>query len=310
MKCLVTGATGFIGSYLVEALHRSDWEVSALVRDIKKAQNLLPTNVRFIQGSVEENGACEKAISISQPDRIFHLAAQSYPQLAWKDPKTTFSINILGTLNLLEAVRHSGNQPTVVIAGSSAEYGTSSEGRPLSENNLLEPATLYGVSKLAAGATAGSYARRYAMRIIQVRPFFLIGPRKTGDVCSDLARGIVAIERGHSSTLRVGNLEITRDFLDINDGVDALMVIAEKGQAGEAYNICSGRGHRLRDVLDQLKSAAGIRIEEIIDPNLLRPIDEMVRIGDPSKLVTLGWQPHRSLNSTLISILDYWRGVP
>lgn len=307
MRCLVTGATGFIGSFLAQRLCESGCAVSALARDVARAGGLLPHAVRLLEGRVEDRDDCERAVAASEPDRVFHLAAQSYPVASWQDPQGTFSANALGTIHVLDAIRASGRDPSVVVACSSAEYAAPADGAPLPESGRLLPSSPYGVSKLAADFAAQLYADRYGMRIVRVRPFFLIGPRKTGDVCSDFARGLAAAERTGHPTLRVGNLEIVRDFLDIADGVRAFVLAAERGERGAVYNICSGRGYRLREVLDRLKAMAKVAVREEIDPSLLRPVDEPVKVGDPSRLMALGWRPERSIDDSLRDILAYWR---
>ena len=139
------------------------------------------------------------------------------------------------------------------------------------------------------------------------RPFFWIGPRKTGDVCSDFARRIAQAERSGDPVLRVGNLEVVRDFLDIDDGIRGLVCLAERGQAGDVYNICSGHGYRVGDILERLKARARIAIEDRADPALWRSIDERVRIGDPGKLKSLGWDATVSMDNALTRLLEYWR---
>jgi GDP-4-dehydro-6-deoxy-D-mannose reductase len=140
-----------------------------------------------------------------------------------------------------------------------------------------------------------------------VRPFFLIGPRKTGDVCSDWAKSVAEIERGFRSQLAVGNLEVVRDFLPVEDGVRALALVAERGRPGSAYNICSGEGWNLRDVLDLFVACARCSVSVRIDQNLLRPVDERVKIGDSTRLKELGWNLRGGVPDAVNRTLDYWR---
>lgn len=310
MRCLVTGASGFVGSFLVERLCGAGHDVWALVRDPARARQRLPPAAHLLEGAVEEREACSRAVGAAHPEQVYHLAAQSYPQVSWREPQRTVAVNLLGTLHVLEAIRGTCPEAVLVLAGSSAEYAADRDGRPLAETATLDPASPYGISKLAADLTGALYAQRYGARVVRVRPFFFIGPRKTDDVCSDFARGIVRCERTGDPRLRVGNLDIVRDFLDVRDGVEAMVLLAGQGQPGEAYNICRGEGFRLGDVLDRLVALSRARVRPEVDPALLRPVDEPVKVGDPARLMAMGWRPARSLDDSLRDMLDYWRQVP
>lgn len=307
MRCLVTGATGFIGSFLVEHLLGEGCETFALARQSEPARERLPAGVHVIEGAIEDAAACVRAIAESQPDRVYHLAAQSYPTLSWQDPVRTYRANLLGTVHILEAVRARRHRPDVVLACSSAEYALRSDGGAIREEDALGPSSPYGVSKLAADFTGALYAQRYGMRVMRVRPFFIIGPRKVGDVCCDFARRIVHAERAGDARMRVGDLAIVRDFLDVADAVKALTCVADCGTTEEAYNICSGRGRSIAEVLQTLKALAHAEIREETDPALIRPIDERVKIGDPARLLALGWRPAVAFEESLGRILAYWR---
>lgn len=295
MTTVITGAGGFIGQHLTRHLRARGEEVLALSRqdcDIRDADR--------VQGLLSE----------ARPKRIFHLAAQSLPGLSWTNPAETFRVNVEGTLNLLEAVRLAKIDPAIVAVCSSSEYALRRDGQPIKETDPMQPLSPYGVSKLAMDHCSRLYAVRYNLNILRVRPFFLIGPSKVGDVCSDLARRVVAVERGEASDVPVGQLDIVRDFLDIRDGIEAMELIAAKGDAGQDYNICAGYGYRIADVLDGYRKLARKPIFERVDPSLIRPIDEPVKVGDPAKLKALGWTARYDLGQSLSSILDYWRRRP
>jgi GDP-4-dehydro-6-deoxy-D-mannose reductase len=172
----------------------------------------------------------------------------------------------------------------------------------------MSPSSLYAVTKLTQDHMSRLYHEVKGLRVIRARPFFLVGPRKTGDVSSDFARGIVAVERGIRKELPVGNLDIVRDLLDVRDGAEAFWMIAERGRVGDVYNICSGSGCSIREILELFKSLAKVPVQSRVDPAKLRPIDELVKVGDPGKLMALGWAPRRSLGETIRDILEYWRG--
>jgi GDP-4-dehydro-6-deoxy-D-mannose reductase len=207
-------------------------------------------------------------------------------------------------------VRLANINPVIVVACSSSEYALSRDGRPIKETDTMQPLSPYAVSKLAMDHCAHLYAVRYKLNVLRVRPFFLIGPGKVGDVCSDLARRVVAVERGEAADVPVGQLDIVRDFLDIRDGIEAMELIAAKGECSQDYNICAGHGYRIAEVLDGYRKLARKPILERVDPSLLRPIDEPVKVGDPGKLKALGWTARYSLEESLAAILEYWRCRP
>jgi len=293
MTSVVTGASGFVGQYLAEYLRAHGEQVIAMGR---QACDILDANqVRSIINSIK-------------PTRIFHLAAQSLPGPSWNNPSETFRVNVEGTINLLEAVRSAAINPSIVVVCSSSEYAVSPDSSPIKETDLMNPSNPYAVSKLAVDHMARLYALRYGMNILRVRPFFLIGPGKVGDVCSDLARRVVAVERGDAVDVPVGRLDVIRDFVDVRDGVAALHSIAQKGVSGEDYNICSGCGHKIADILNYYKILGKVPIVERTDCSFMRPIDEHEKVGDPRKIKALGWAPIFTLEDSLSEILEYWRG--
>lgn len=278
-------------------------------RDRRSVEHLA-AEVSVLPCDMQDREQVNAAVATARPDRIFHLAAQSLPSASWNDAETTITVNLLGTLHLLEAVRTAGLSPTIVLAGSSAEYGPAAADEPsINEARAPQPDTPYGVSKMAATLLAQVYARRYGMKIVCVRPFFVIGPRKIGDVCSDFARGIVAIERGESGALKVGDLRPVRDFVDVRDAVEALWLLSERGASGEVYNLSSGRGHAVGEVMETLIALSERSIPVEQDASRIRAIDAPAMVGDSAKLQALGWTPHLTLRESLIDILDYWRSA-
>ena len=306
MKAFLTGASGFIGSHLVDHLLARGDSVITLQRKPAASR----TGLRTIEGDVLDSELLKRVIAENKPNEIYHLAAQSLPNVSWEQPALTHRINVDGTLNVLEAVRAANYSPAIVFASSSSIYAASD--LPICEDDLCRPSSPYGISKLAADHLCRLYVARHGLRVMCARPFFLIGARKTGDVCSDWARQIAARERPAeagttNNSLAVGNLEIVRDFLHIEDGIAGLMTIAGKGDAGQAYNISSGRGWNLADVLKIFLGIAKTEIEVRVDPTKIRPVDERVKIGDNAKLKSLGWQPARKLDDALVEVLNFWR---
>lgn len=307
MRCLVTGAGGFIGTTLVEFLLRQRHEVSALVHSPHPFLESLKGHLRIIHGDIVDRTVVRELLREQKSEIIFHLAAQPLPTEAWEKPEWTFRVNVMGAINLFEEVRAQDSDPLFVIACSSSEYAVSPGGRPITESDAMGPSSLYAVSKLAQDHLSRLYHEVKGIRVIRARPFFLIGPRKRGDMASDFARGIVAVERGIRKYLPVGNLDVVRDLLDVRDGVEAFWTIAERGRVGDVYNICSGRGYSLREILNLFKSLTKGPVPSPVDAAKRRPIDEMVKVGNPEKLVALGWSAKHDLRDTFKDMLEYWR---
>jgi nucleoside-diphosphate-sugar epimerase len=304
MTSLVTGASGFIGSHLVDYLLARGDEVVVLQR----TEIAWPhPRVHARRGDILDGDFVASTIREYSPAEIYHLSAQSLPSVSWQHPHRTVEVNVCGTINVLEAARLAKLSSAIVVASSSAIYADSDTGLPITEENACDPSTPYGISKLAADDFARLYAARYAMRVMRARPFFLIGAGKTGDVCSDWSRNIVALERGEEAALRVGNVEFVRDFLHVVDGVEALAIIAARGSAGTAYNVSSGSGWHGKALLETLTSFAHAPVSVTVEPSKVRPLDERVKVGANDRLKGLGWLPRRSVEQALRETVEYWR---
>ncbi len=309
-RVLVTGAGGLIGSFLAEALARDGRQVFATYHANRRNLGALPAQATLIACDLRQGGQVRAAMEQSRPEQVFHLAGQSSPSGSWTDPQTTVEVNVTGTLHLLDAVRAMGVTPVIVLAGSSAEYGPPDPAqRVIPETKTPQPNTPYGVSKLAATLLAQCYVRSHGLHVVIARPFFVIGPRKASDACSDFARAIVAVERGEQEAIRVGDLRPVRDFLDVQDAVAALRLLGHRGVSGEVYNVSSGHGRAVQEVLDGLIALSGRSIPVQQDTTRLRPVDQPVVIGDNARLRSLGWQPRMPLEQSLRAILAYWRAV-
>jgi GDP-4-dehydro-6-deoxy-D-mannose reductase len=308
MRAVVTGATGFIGTHLVDRLVGRNDTVHAWVRAETAAGAALPDAVLRQEVDFLRPASLAAALERARPDAIFHLAAQSLPTLSWQKPWETFEANVHGTLNLLDAARDAGFAGPLIVFGSSSEYADQTDPeKPIREDHPIGANSPYAASKIAASQLAMSYHRRYGLAAMVVRPFFWIGTRKVGDFCSDVARRVVRIERGELDRLTTGNRGLKRDFLDVRDGVDGVLAVCAKGAPGLAYNICSGDGVALGEVIEAYRRLSTTSFPVETDPALLRPNDEVVRTGDPGKVVSLGWKPQRSLNDALAEIMQYWR---
>lgn len=311
MRALVTGINGFIGSYLPEFLMAEGIEVFGTVRDYNvQSIEHVRDKIKLIKCDMRDRDEVKKAVEESSPDVIFHLAAQSRPDLSWADPVYTMETNVMGTVYLFEAVRKLGLDPKILVAGSSAEYGLIKKDEPpIREDHPLLPVSPYGVSKVAQNLLAYQYFKNFNMKTIRVRIFGATGPKKVGDACSDFCRQIARIEKGKAEpVIRVGNLEVKRDLMDVRDTLEAFWVLMEKGTIGDVYNICSARPIKIGDMLNKLLEISGTKARIEVDPKKLRPTDEPVVVGDNTKIKRdCGWKPKISLEKTLEGTLNYWR---
>lgn len=312
MKLLVTGVAGFVGGHLVDYLGREQpaVEVSGLVRPGAAAPHLPPAVTR-VAADLEDAAAVEAVLEEVRPDRIIHLAAQSSVHRSWVDPEGTFRANVHGLLHVLEAVRKRSLSPRILVVGSAEEYGlVEARSLPLREDAPLFPNSPYAVSKVAQGFLALQYSLSHQMGIVRSRTFSHTGPGRGESFAeSSFARQIAAIEAGRQRpVIQVGNLETVRDFADVRDVVSAYWKLLERGDPGEAYNVCTGRGVRVRDLLHKLVDIAGIDAEIRLDPERLRPSDVPALVGDPAKLkAATGWEPTYALEETLKDLLEFWR---
>jgi len=307
-RCLITGCEGFIGSHLADLLVEKRLPIYGMVYADTKNLNHLKDKVTIFHCDMKDRDRVEGIIDEVKPDIVFHLAAQSYVTVSWEDPEETLKTNILGSFYLLESLRKARTNPVIEIVGSSSVYGPRQENElPLGEVTDFRPTSMYAVSKVGEEMLGYFYWEVFGMKVIRVRPFNMTGPRKTYDACSDFSKGVVEIEKGLRDELEVGNLQTVRDFTDGRDAVKALWLVVEKGKPGEFYNLCSGRGWRMKEILDTLISLSGRDIKYRVVPERMRPYDDPIYIGDASKLCALGWKPEIPMAKTLADMLHYWR---
>ncbi len=313
MRLLVTGAGGFVGGHLADFLHSEHPEVE--VHGVSLPQGSVAwraaPGARMIEADLTDPAAARAVVEDVRPDRILHLAGQSSVHLSWLDPGGTLRANVLGIVHLLDAVRARGLRPAVVVVGSAEEYGpVRGDEMPIREETPLRPASPYAVSKVAQGALALLYGPAGGLRVVLTRTFHHTGPgRGEAFAESSFARQIAEIEAGRREpVLRVGNLEAVRDFADVRDVVRAYWMLLEKGEGGQVYNVCTGRGRRIRELLDVLLAASVARVEVRTDPERLRPSDVPAQVGDPARLrAATGWEPRIPLERSLQDLLDDWR---
>lgn len=314
MKVLVTGITGFVGSHLAEfLLEKKDVEVWGIERWRSKTNNVehIKDKIKLIECDMRDASSVEKAIDLIKPDKIFHLAAQSFVPTSWNAPAETITTNIIGELNIFEAVQKIGISPWIQIACSSEEYGmVLPEETPIKETNPLRPLSPYGVSKVGQDMLGYQYAMSYGMNIVRTRGFNHTGPRR-GEVFveSNFASQIAKIEKGKlPPVIHVGNLDARRDYTDVRDMVRGYWLATEKCKRGEEYNICQGKDWKIQEVLDILLSYSKIKVKVEQQPARMRPSDVMILLGDNAKFrQATGWKPEIPFEKTLLDLLNYWR---
>jgi GDP-4-dehydro-6-deoxy-D-mannose reductase len=317
MRVFITGITGPVGSALAAyLLTLPGMEIHAFKRwrsDTRPIDHLRQ-RITFHEGDVEDAFSLGAALEQVCPDRVYHLAAQSYPSASWDAPLHTMRANVEGTINLLEGVRRFCPQARVHIAGSSAEYGwVRPEETPIPETHPLRPVSPYGVSKVAAELSGLQYHATYGLHVVVTRSFNHVGPHQ-GDRCSiqTFCRQMVAIERGEQPpVLAVGNLEPRRDFTHTTDASRALWLLLEHATPGEVYNLSSGHAIQMREIVDIVQQQGQARAEVQTDPARLRPVDEPILMGDNRKLrAATGWEPQIDMAQIVDELLTFWRARP
>ena len=300
MKVLVTGAGGMVGSHMVEVLYNKGDDV--LGTYYKPTTNIkeINANIKMVECDVRYPQNIEKIICEFQPQQIYHLAAQSYPTVSWDRPYETIETNINGTIAIFEAIKKlrrvyiQNYDPIVVVACSSAEYGETlnqlKEGDVyVKESALLQPLHPYGVSKVGQDLISFQYYINDNIRCIRARIFNSTGTRKVNDVTSDFTK---------------------RAIMDQRDLIKALILLADKGSAGDVYNISSEYVYQIRDIISMIERQIGHTFKIQVDPVLLRPTDEKIIVGDVTKLKKdTGWVQEIPLGKTIEDLLEYWRQI-
>ncbi|MDB5058658.1 MAG: rmd, partial [Chloroflexi bacterium] len=293
MRALITGATGFAGSHLTDHCLAEGWEVHGTCLGADLRAPAIPGLTRH-SVDLRDTDAVRAVVARTQPDRVFHLAAQASVAAAWADPAKTLTDNLVMTLRVLDAVRLETPGARVLVVGSSEEYGSvEPECFPVVESQELRPVDPYGVSKVACDLLAQQHFLAFGTHVVRVRPFNQLGPRqRRGFVLPDFAAGIVAIERGAAPVLKVGNLNSARDFTVVRDVVRAYRLMLELGEPGAVYNVCSGTTVRIGALLDILIGASSVPIRIELDPARTRPIDRPATVGSYAALhAATGWTP-------------------
>lgn len=319
MKVLVTGAGGMVGSHLVEMLHeQGDTVIGTYYKPTTDIREI-PQDIKMIECDVRYPASVEKIILDFMPDKVFHLAAQSYPTVSWDRPYETIDTNVNGTIAVFEAIKKARKlndenyDPMVVVACSSAEYGETLnklEGDKVyvKETEPLLPLHPYGVSKVGQDLISFQYFMNDQIRCIRARIFNSTGTRKTNDVTSDFTYRAIQAIKNKDYSIRVGNLNTKRAIMDQRDLNKALMLLSDKGVPGEVYNISSEYIYEMREILSIIEKKIGVELTPVVDEKLLRPTDEKIIVGDITKLKRdTGWKQDITIDQTISDMLEYWK---
>ena len=313
---LITGFSGFVSRYFLEYLQQKQEKANIFgvdtvgpSFDFKCGSNI---NIKFSKVDLLDKDKVRKIVLSSRPDFILHLASFSSVALSWKKPVLSFNNNTNIFLNLLDTVRETGMKCRILSVGSSEEYGIiKNKSLPISESISLNPISPYAVARVSQELLSKIYVDGYGLSIIMTRSFNHIGPRqKDVFVVSSFARQMVKMKKEgrNKGVLRVGNIGIVRDFLDIRDVVKAYYLLLQKGKSGEIYNVCVGRGVSLKELINYIADYLRIKVELKVDQALIRPNDNPVIIGSNRKIRDeLGWHPEIPLKKSIADICDYWK---
>lgn len=321
-KALITGITGFVGSHLADyLLANTDWVIVGLCRwrsNLENISHLIPAinrkeRVELVYADIHDAHAVESAVlAAGDVEYVFHLAAQSYPQVSFTAPNETLDTNIQGTVNVLEALRKHAPNAKIHVCSSSEIFGRVSKDKlPIKEDCTFHPASPYAISKVGTDLLGRHYAEAYGMHVQVTRMFTHTGPRR-GDVFaeSSFAKQIAMIEAGLiPPVIKVGNLQSLRTFADVRDAVRAYhMLLTVNPIAGAYYNIGGDCSSMVGEMLDQMLRRIPFYIGIEVDKARLRPIDADLQVPDTTKFREhTGWVPQILVGETMSDLLDYWR---
>ncbi|MCA1293926.1 GDP-mannose 4,6-dehydratase [Paenibacillus sp. alder61] len=305
MKALVTGISGFAGTYLSQKLLDNGYEVTGIAR----RNQTFNKDINFIACDILDEEKLRNVLQSEKPDEIYHLAGTAFVPISYKEPKQTYRTIVDGTLGIYEVLRSLDISPRVLYVSSAAVYGEGI-GIPFKETDPLSPTNPYAGAKACADLISEQYAKAYQMNVIRVRPFNHTGPGQSPSfVCSSFAKQIAEMELSGKNVINVGNIHVKRDFLDVRDVVDAYILLMKSGARGDVYNVSSQSPVSVSELLHVLAENSTLNSLEVkVDPDKIRPNETKVKIGDASKITSeTGWKPIRDIKHTMWDLLDYWR---
>lgn len=313
MRVIITGAAGFAAAHLIRAIEKNGRdEIFAWVKNQEEAARVHLDQEHIFVTDITDEQLVQQRIEQIRPDRVYHLAAQASVGLSWDMPALTMSVNTIGTIYLMEALRKYAPEARLLLIGSAEQYGkVTPEELPIKETRQSEGVNPYSVSKMTQELMAQMYASRYGMHIVMVRAFNHIGPgQATNFVIPDWCSQVAAIEKGdREPVIRVGNIRVKRDFTDVRDIVNAYIKLMEHGQSGQIYNVGSGVSYSLEEILQKIIQAGTMdHVRYEVDATKLRPADIEELRADITKLQqTIDWKPEYSLEQSIDDILNEMR---
>lgn len=304
-KYLITGVMGFVGRYFVEYLNQNEQDAEIFGIDIAKTCDM---NIEYKSLNLMSSTEVKDFVQKHKPDYIVHLAAMSSVAQSWAEPANCFLNNMSAFLNLADSVRANNLNTRILSVGSSEEYGIYDI--PMDENFVLHPKSPYSVARLSQEYMSKLYVDRFNMDIVMTRSFNHIGPRQnTRFVIPSFVEQLVNIADGKTDNkMLVGNIDVVRDFTDVRDVVDAYYKILTKAANRSVYNVCSGCGVKLRDIIDVTSNVLGIKPDIVVDSARIRANEIPSVIGDNSKLKKeLGWKQKYTLQQTIFDMIQHTR---
>ena len=316
MRSLITGGYGFVGRHLARLLAGSGDDVAVTYLPSEKAlaedpfRTPLPKTAQTVALDVSDKGAVCQLLSVLQPDAIYHLAAMSFVPTGEENVQKVFDINTFGTINLLEAIKAHSPKTRFLYVSSAEVYGEPWPGSlPFVETSVLRPTSNYGVSKVAADVATFKYSQRDGLHTVRARPFPHIGPGQSDlFAISSFAKQLAEIKLGKKPpVLKVGNLDVKRDYTDVSDIVQGYREVMLNGKRGEAYNLCSGKPVAVGELLQRLIKIAEVEVEIQTDPDRIRSMDIPTIYGSSDKAAKeFGWKVRVDLEGTLASTYAFW----
>ena len=321
MNILITGGTGFVGSHMIDYIldNETDVKIYATKRwmeDTKNVDHINDDRFEFVDCDLLDGMSVKRAVEISKPDKVFHFAAQSFPEVSFKIPVITLQTNVIGTTHLLESIKESDYNPVIVSISSSEVYGNPEEHEiPITEDNPIRPANPYSISKVGHDLMSQYYHNAYGLKIITTRMFSHEGARRGKQFAlSSFAYQIVKNEKipfyDYDCEIRHGNLNSVRTYNHIEDAIRAYWMCSESQRYGEVYNIGGDTTCTVGDALDMLisKSTISDALVKVLDPERVRPTDITLQIPSSDKFKKhFGWKPEKDLTHICDDLLNYWR---
>jgi len=323
MNILITGGTGFVGSHMIDYILKNETDVKIYatkrwMEDTKNVDHINDDRFEFVDCDLLDGMSVKRAVEVSEPDKVFHFAAQSFPEVSFKIPVITLQTNVIGTTHLLESIKESKYNPTIISISSSEVYGNPEEHEiPITEDNPIRPANPYSISKVGHDLMSQYYHSAYGMKIIITRMFSHEGARRGKQFAlSSFAYQIVKNEKipfyDYDCEIRHGNLNSVRTYNHIEDAIRAYWLCSESQRYGEVYNIGGDYTCTVGDALDMLisKSTISDALVKVLDPDRVRPTDITLQIPSSEKFKKhFGWKPEKDLTHICDDLLNYWREV-